>query len=1047
MSGFEILGATIKLIKSVADQIQDGPDQIQQKIGRLESLASLAKQIQNTKSLQIEDIAKILARCECHVQSLQDLLQKISFNRRNSIRKKTWRAISGLKQEANILKLFDDLDHEYNSLNTHIHLRIFTIAEDIQTGYNSIDTTFNTTANSSPDSLKCQQALFITDPAIDRAKLINSKGELKKEFVEWKNSDGGLLWISGGPGFEYLSVCFLSSGDARTHYSTFFFCDAKDNTRNNAVAIIRGILFQLVEQKKELIRHILPRYEVQKEQLFSQTSFETVWKFFLEMTNDLGHSQATRTIDGLDECEPISLELLLKNLKKITSTSPRLKIIVLSREYPQIIGALLDAKTEVNRGLEQYISTRVAELSESKQYTPQLANHVKECLMEKSAGTYLWVSFTVKDLQTMEISEVEESLNQFPQGLDVLYERILQQIESTQRGLILNILRWCTFAVRPLSLNELATALEIKSTGLLDRVTILRGKLAYCGHFLSITKDAVTLVHHSASEAMPWFPLSNVELEQSKLASACISYFYDVYSQDKDAFLVETVEDDKRRKLRYPFFDYASRRWTQHFKHSGQLGAKILDEYPKFFSDESELLKLWMELANTICYAETTKEPGQAELAAEYGLTVLMKRALKKDGSTGSTPLQIAAAKGHVPILEMLLKNKVNINSRNSRGDTALCCAAENGHLSTVSVLLENGAHIDCEMTDGHTALSIARSVSTNRPEMVKLLLEWGAALHIACQTGDLLSIRMLLDPKWSLDVNRQDKNGNAALHWAAMTGDLLAVRLLFMKPGVDPNLLNRWGLSPFHLALFHRQLHVVEYLYMMRNWNMSPPEPNEKCRWDAIHLAIIGTHGGRPVQNMLQLLVAQLGVDPELRTHKAKDPDDEWHSHHFSELDGILTLYAGVTESIHPQDFCYETPLSLVIYMGWFDAVDYLLTDGNIDPNEPCLGCDGASPLHVAAQSLRHDIVRSLITRWGATVNCLDNHHRTPLHLVVSATVSHETLRSQNDQMASISETIQILLEAGAQTSVMDTNGRTPRDLFISNDDFFSQADALLII
>ncbi|KAK4085044.1 uncharacterized protein Triagg1_34 [Trichoderma aggressivum f. europaeum] len=923
MSGFEIIGAvaaaeqfaevafkTIKLIKSVADQIQDGPDQIQQKIGRLEGLASLAKQIQNTKSLQTEDIGKILTRCECHVQSLQNLLQKISFNRRDSIRKRTWRAISGLKQEANISNLFDDLDHEYNSLNTHMNLRIFTIAEDIQTGYNSIDKS-NTTANSSPDSLKCQQALFITDPAIDRAKLINSKGELvqgtcnwvaqKKEFVEWMNSNGGLLWISGGPGLgktmlsiyltEYLSVFFLSSGDTRTHYSTYFFCNAKDNTRNNAVAIIRGILFQLVEQKKELIRHILPRYEVQKEQLFSQNSFETVWKFFLEMTNDLGNSQATCIIDGLDECEPISLELLLKNLKKITSTSPRLKIIVLSREYPQIFGALLgqfprirldpDAKTEVNRGLEQYISTRVAELSESKQYTPQLANHVKECLMEKSAGTYLWVSFTVKDLQTMEISEVEESLNQFPQGLDALYERILQQIESTQRGLILNILRWCTFAVRPLSLNELATALEIKSTGLLDRVTILRGKLAYCGHFLNITDDTVTLVHHSAydfltrqipsSEAIPWFPLSNVELEQSKLASACISYFYDVYSKDKDAFLVETVEDDERRKLRYPFFDYASRQWTQHFKHSGQLGAEILDEYPKFFSDESELLKLWMELANTICYADTTKEPhkakksyydkplsGQAELAADYGLTVLMKRALKKDGNTGSTHLQIAAAKGHVPILEMLLENKVHIDSLDSFGYTALYCAAENGHLPAVTILLENKADIDCKMTDGCTALYTAvvgghykivqyllargahvtdgpnasertcplkRAVSLNRREIVKLFLEGGAgdrpgdafqrhfipmfsvfieywaerfcatpsqfrdkveledttALHSVCQTGDLPSIRVLLDPKWNLDMNRQDKNGNTALHYAAMTEDAM-VRVLYMS-------------------------------------------------------------------------------------------------------------------------------------------------------------------------------------------------------------------------------------------------------------------------
>ncbi|PTB53807.1 hypothetical protein M431DRAFT_6092 [Trichoderma harzianum CBS 226.95] len=330
----EVVFKTIKLVKSVADQIQDGPGHIQQNIKRLQSLASLAKEIQNTKSLQTEDIGKILTRCECHVQSLQDLLQKISFNCHDSVQKKTWRAIAGLKQEVNVSKLFDNLDHEYNSLNTHINLRILAMAENIQTGYDSIDTKLNTiaqAANPSPDSLKCLQALFITDPATDRAKLINSKGELvqgtcdwiaqKKEFIKWRASDGGLLWISGGPGLgktmlsiyliTYLSSCFLSIDDGKTHYSTYFFCDANDNTRNSAVAIIRGILFQLLEQKKELIGHILSSYEVQREQLFSQNSFETVWKFFLTMVNDLGDSQATCIIDGLDECEPTSLELLL----------------------------------------------------------------------------------------------------------------------------------------------------------------------------------------------------------------------------------------------------------------------------------------------------------------------------------------------------------------------------------------------------------------------------------------------------------------------------------------------------------------------------------------------------------------------------------------------------------------------------------------------------------------------------------------------------------------------------------------------------------------
>lgn len=279
-------------------------------------------------------------------------------------------------------------------------------------------------------STKCLQDLFITDPAIDRAKLITSKGEIvsgtcdwitqKEEFVNWITSDGGLLWISGGPGLgktmlsiyltEYLSSYFRPLEDGNSHYSTYFFCDAKDNKRNSSVAIVRGLLFQLLRQNGDLIGHILPTYEAQKKQIFQQSSFETIWSIFLNMTNAIGDSHVSCILDGLDECEPASLQDLLKRLNKITSTSPRLKVIVLSREHPSYLGVSLgqflrirldpDAKSQVSDGLDLYISARVAELSKSKQYPDELTEHVKKTLKEKSAGTYLWISFVVRDLQT-----------------------------------------------------------------------------------------------------------------------------------------------------------------------------------------------------------------------------------------------------------------------------------------------------------------------------------------------------------------------------------------------------------------------------------------------------------------------------------------------------------------------------------------------------------------------------------------------------------------------------------------------------------------------
>lgn len=509
------------------------------------------------------------------------------------------------------------------------------MTENLAAGYQSIETKLDSLGQTADSSKKCVQALFITDPAIDRAKLITSKGEIvsgtcdwitqKDEFVKWITSDGGLLWISGGPGLgktmlsiyltEYLSMYFRSLDHEPRHYSTFFFCDAKDDTRNSAVAIVRGLLFQLLEQKEDLITHILPTYEIQKDQMFRQNSFETIWKIFLEMTNDIGGSQVSCILDGLDECEPESLQDLLQKLNRITSTSPGLKIIVLSREHPRFLedslGQFLrirldpDAKSEVNDGLDLYISTRVVELSESKHYPAELTDHVKKKLKEKSEGTYLWVSFVVKDLEKVEVSEVEVRLDQLPQGLHSLYERILEQVDPFHRDLSLDILRWCTFAVRPLTLSELASALGIQPTNLLDKEAVLRGKLAYCGHLISISDDTISLVHQSAYDFLtrhisdngkvPWFSLSTVEVEHSKLASVCIAYFQEVLL--KEEFILKYIkamglfpeiqplqtEEEAPKSLQYPFIEYAIRQWDKHFNHSSRQGVNIMDQYPQFF--------------------------------------------------------------------------------------------------------------------------------------------------------------------------------------------------------------------------------------------------------------------------------------------------------------------------------------------------------------------------------------------------------------------------------------------------------------------------------
>ncbi|CAM1503374.1 Fc.00g081500.m01.CDS01 [Cosmosporella sp. VM-42] len=249
-------------------------------------------------------------------------------------------------------------------------------------------------------------------------------------------------------------------------------------------------------------------------------------------------------LDGLDECEPESLELLLSKLNQI-DTESLLKVIVLSREHPMCLKHSLghfpgirlypDAKEDVNNGLQLYISSRVAELARVEQYSDALAQYVEKILRERSNGTYSWVSFVIDSLRDVEVSDVEAHLDDLPQGLDAMYRRMLQQVKPQYQGFFRDILRWCTFSQRSLAPNELVAALGLKATKSLESTEVLRGKLGYCGHLVNVSETAVTLVHQSAydfltrppahgGDANAWYSLRDTEREHAELAGACLSY-------------------------------------------------------------------------------------------------------------------------------------------------------------------------------------------------------------------------------------------------------------------------------------------------------------------------------------------------------------------------------------------------------------------------------------------------------------------------------------------------------------------------------------------
>ncbi|KAK5997079.1 Ankyrin-3-like protein [Cladobotryum mycophilum] len=1035
------------------------------------------------------------------------------------------------------------------------------------------------------DPVECLRALFITDPFFDRARLITTKGEVVQGTCDWvvekKNLFNGTIPLAG-----------FSGSRNHAHPTTkgqvviYFFCEHKDKSLNNAASIVRGLMIQLLHLKAELINHVLPTYKIQGDRLFHEDSFEALWSIFLNMANDLGTAQVSCVFDGLDECKPTSLEPLLFKLNKIKDTAPRFRAIVMSREYPKCLGDSLgqfprirldpDAKTEVNHGLEHYISARVAELAECGQYPDELTIHVQETLRQKSNGTYLWISFVIKDLRAVPTSDVEEKLKKLLQGLDELYERILQDVEPNQRDLVRNILRWCTLAARPLALGELVAALGIEPTGLLDQAAVLRGKLTYCGHFLSVTETAVTLVHQSAYDFLTrrpssaknniWFSLSNIEKEHSKLASTCLTHLQNGRLEDEDRLYQDVV--DKPEELGNNLLLYAGTYWDNHFRLSVQCGFRILDENPGFFDKKSLALKMWVNWRLKYPFERNRlKSFGKLSLphiAAEFQLEALIQRIIERNWwhmrassiklpleREACTPLHLAASNGCLSIVETLVKNNMPVDAKDRGGYTPLSCAADHGYKDVVEYLLESGASVGA-LANRYGPLRTA--IRGDHLEVVKLLLEWKAdinmnrkyamsllgetnwanielsiflleyfaakfrskpsvlssivyfnrenALTSATEKRNIPAMRLLLDRKWGIDCNKGNRLGKTPLHYAALNGHLEAVQLLLAQPGVDFNHEDYDRNTPLHYAGQNGHLEAVQLLLAQPGIDLSPKDKNHKT---PLHMAASNSNhevirlllaqpgidlnpkdknhkiplyyaaqNGHP--ETVQLLLMQPGINPNQVDNTGKDPlywalvggrvsvvrllAEEWHmplpectdknlysAIHLASMSSrdamekvrllvdkfgadpqVRTLQGELvhrnTENYFSQ---YETPLSLAIEKGNVEVAKFFLAECNVDPKAPCRRKDGATPLHLAAQNFNAGLVKILITRYGADVNCLDGQQRTPLH-----SVTKESPRSSGDDKGvhRRQHTIQILLEAGAEISLKDANGCTAQDL-----------------
>ncbi|KAK1837497.1 hypothetical protein CCHR01_19881, partial [Colletotrichum chrysophilum] len=509
-----------------------------------------------------------------------------------------------------------DDSEQYNSQETRRHLQVLEstaekMLDQLQLGYKELQevtvavkhqTKRLEEMQQSEEFKKCLADLRVTDPRDDKKRIQKAKGGLltdsyvwvlqNSDFCQWRDDqDQRLLWVKGDPGKgKTMLLCGIIDELEKSHAPgellSYFFCQATDERLNTATAVLRGLIFMLLEQEPSLVSHV-KKYDQAGKELFQDVN---AWQAMSEIFTNMLHNSKLQgvylLIDALDECSTDLKQLL--HLIAETSRSTRAKWLVSSRNWLQIEEQLRTVAqrlslevnaSSVSTAVDSYIMSKVSHLSQLKDYQDDTASQVRQYLSSNADGTFLWVALVCQELERTSKWHALDKMGSFPRGLDALYERMMQQINREEDAkLCRQVLALVTTTYRPLSLAEF-TLLIKEHHPLANNLEFLQHVISTCGSFLTLRQDIVYFVHQSAKDflmnkayaAFDQILPSGIAHQHHAIFSRSLDVLSrmlrrDIYELRNPGSSIEDILPPNPDPL--ASLKYSSAHWVDHLEHS-----------------------------------------------------------------------------------------------------------------------------------------------------------------------------------------------------------------------------------------------------------------------------------------------------------------------------------------------------------------------------------------------------------------------------------------------------------------------------------------------
>lgn len=482
-----------------------------------------------------------------------------------------------------------------------------------------------------PRTQACLSDLRVTNTEHDKKRIETTKGGLLSDayrwvlgcdaFQEWHNSsDGQLLWIRGDPGkgktmllcgiIDELSPHTRLKDPCASTSMAYFFCQATDSRINNAPAVLRGLIYMLVDQQPALVPHVQRHYDKDGKAVFEGVNAWTaLTEILCNILEDPAMQDTCIIIDALDECigvkrsEDESTTDMIELLRFIQSAKarPGIKWLVSSRNWTEIekeldevremqtIPLRLELNAEsVSAAVTSYVAFKVEQLARENRYTHKTRVEVETFLTENAEGTFLWVALVCQKIAKIPGWAVlsRNLLEEYPPTLKKLYRRMMGKIdECPWPDLCMKILAVVSTVYRPIALHELSSLVELPDQSATDREAQAE-IIGECGSFVTLREDKIFFVHQSAKDYLlnearkHIYPLEVKDVHRSicsrslKVMTATLRR--DIYGLNKPGFHINKVKTPESDPLATAA--YSCVYWVDHLRMSLDEGQSLAEE-------------------------------------------------------------------------------------------------------------------------------------------------------------------------------------------------------------------------------------------------------------------------------------------------------------------------------------------------------------------------------------------------------------------------------------------------------------------------------------